>query len=61
MRLWNSLFFSIGVNEPPTWKRGCFRGYRGFGGIYDIGLKGAFRGYIGLLLNAPYKRDSMMG
>jgi hypothetical protein len=24
-------------------------------------LKGAFMGYIGLLLNAPYKIDSMMG
>jgi hypothetical protein len=29
-------------------------------GIYDIGLKRAFMGYIGLLLNAPYKIDSMM-
>jgi hypothetical protein len=29
-------------------------------GIYDIGLKGAYMGYIGLLLNAPYKIDSMM-
>jgi hypothetical protein len=29
-------------------------------GIYDIGLKWAFMGYIGLLLNAPYKIDSMV-
>jgi hypothetical protein len=40
-------------------------GNQGFGGdyrgIYDMGLKGAFMGYRGLLLNAPYKRDSMMG
>jgi hypothetical protein len=26
-------------------------------GIYDIGLKRGFMGYIGLLLNAPYKID----
>jgi hypothetical protein len=38
-------------------KKGLFWGYRG---IYDIGLKGAFMGYVGLLLNAPYKIDSMM-
>jgi hypothetical protein len=25
-------------------------------GIYDIGFKRGFMGYIGLLLNAPYKR-----
>jgi hypothetical protein len=30
-------------------------------GIYDIGLKGAFMGYIGLLLNDPYKRDRIDG
>jgi hypothetical protein len=30
-------------------------------GIYDTGLKRGFMGYIGLLLNAPYKIDSMMG
>jgi hypothetical protein len=29
-------------------------------GIYDIGLKRAFMGYVGLLLNAPYKIDSMV-
>jgi hypothetical protein len=29
-------------------------------GIYDTGFKGAFMGYIGLLLNAPYKIDSMV-
>jgi hypothetical protein len=30
-------------------------------GIYDIGFKRGFMGYVGLLLNAPYKIDSMMG
>jgi hypothetical protein len=30
-------------------------------GIYDIGLKGAFMGYRGLLLNDPYKRDRIDG
>jgi hypothetical protein len=29
-------------------------------GIYDVGLKRGFMGYIGLLLNAPYKIDSMV-
>jgi hypothetical protein len=29
-------------------------------GIYDIGFKRGFMGYIGLLLNAPYKIDSMV-
>jgi hypothetical protein len=28
--------------------------------MYDRGLKEALDGYIGLLLNAPYKIDSMM-
>jgi hypothetical protein len=37
------------------------RGGAIIGGIYDIGLKGALEGYIGLLLNAPYKIDRMMG
>jgi hypothetical protein len=37
------------------------RGGGDYRGIYDIGLKGALEGYIGLLLNAPYKRDRMMG
>jgi hypothetical protein len=29
-------------------------------GIYDTGFKRGFMGYIGLLLNAPYKIDSMV-
>jgi hypothetical protein len=37
------------------------RGGGDYRGIYDIGLKGAFMGYIGLLLNDPYKIDRMMG
>jgi hypothetical protein len=37
-----------------------YQGGGDYRGIYDIGLKGAL-GYIGLLLNAPYKIDSMMG
>jgi hypothetical protein len=38
-----------------------YQGGGDYRGIYDIGLKGALEGYIGLLLNAPYKRDRMMG
>jgi hypothetical protein len=38
-----------------------YQGGGDYRGIYDIGLKGALEGYIGLLLNAPYKIDSMMG
>jgi hypothetical protein len=37
-----------------------YQGGGDYRGIYDIGLKGAFMGYIGLLLNAPYKIDSMV-
>jgi hypothetical protein len=29
-------------------------------GIYDTGFKRGFMGYIGLLLNAPYKIDSIV-
>jgi hypothetical protein len=36
------------------------RGGGDYRGIYDIGLKGALEGYIGLLLNAPYKIDRLM-
>jgi hypothetical protein len=36
------------------------RGEAIIGGIYDIGFKRGFMGYIGLLLNAPYKIDSMV-
>jgi hypothetical protein len=32
------------------------RGRSDYRGIYDIGLKRAFMGYRGLLLNAPYKK-----
>jgi hypothetical protein len=35
----------------------CNQVYRG---IYDIGFKRGFMGYRGLLLNAPYKIDSMV-
>jgi hypothetical protein len=39
-----------------------YQGGGDYRGIYDTGFKrGAFMGYIGLLLNAPYKIDSMMG
>jgi hypothetical protein len=38
-----------------------YQGGGDYRGIYDIGLKGALEGYIGLLLNDPYKIDSMMG
>jgi hypothetical protein len=38
-----------------------YQGGGDYRGIYDTGLKRGFMGYIGLLLNAPYKRDSMMG
>jgi hypothetical protein len=37
-----------------------YQGRGDYRGIYDTGLKGAFMGYIGLLLNAPYKIDSMV-
>jgi hypothetical protein len=37
-----------------------YQGGGDYRGIYDIGLKRGFMGYIGLLLNAPYKRDSMV-
>jgi hypothetical protein len=37
-----------------------YQGGGDYRGIYDIGLKRAFMGYIGLLLNAPYKIDSMV-
>jgi hypothetical protein len=37
------------------------RGGGDYRGIYDIGLKRGFMGYIGLLLNDPYKIDRMMG
>jgi hypothetical protein len=33
---------------------------RVLGYLENTGLKGAFMGYIGLLLNAPYKIDSMV-
>jgi hypothetical protein len=36
------------------------RGGGDYRGIYDIGFKRGFMGYIGLLLNAPYKIDSMV-
>jgi hypothetical protein len=39
--------------------------YQGGGAIIGVlmiqALKGAFMGYIGLLLNDPYNRDRMMG
>jgi hypothetical protein len=37
-----------------------YQGGGDYRGIYDTGLKGGFMGYIGLLLNAPYKIDSMV-
>jgi uncharacterized membrane protein len=37
-----------------------YQGGGDYRGIYDTGLKGALEGYIGLLLNAPYKIDSMV-
>jgi hypothetical protein len=37
-----------------------FQGGGDYRGIYDIGFKRGFMGYIGLLLNAPYKIDSMV-
>jgi hypothetical protein len=37
------------------------RGGGNYRGIYDVGLKGAFMGYRGLLLNDPYKRDRIDG
>jgi hypothetical protein len=36
------------------------RGGGDYRGIYDIGFKRGFMGYRGLLLNAPYKIDSMV-
>jgi hypothetical protein len=36
------------------------RGGGDYRGIYDIGFKRGFMGYIGLLLNAPYKIDRMV-
>jgi hypothetical protein len=36
------------------------RGGAIIGGIYDTGLKRGFMGYIGLLLNAPYKIDRLI-
>jgi hypothetical protein len=37
-----------------------YQGGGDYRGIYDIGFKGALWGYTGLLLNAPYKIDSMV-
>jgi hypothetical protein len=37
------------------------RGGGDYRGIYDTGFKRGFMGYIGLLFNAPYKIDSMVG
>jgi hypothetical protein len=37
------------------------RGGAIIGGTYDIGFKRGFMGYIGLLLNDPYKRDRIDG
>jgi hypothetical protein len=37
------------------------RGGGDYRGIYDTGLKRGFMGYIGLLLNDPYKRDRIDG
>jgi hypothetical protein len=37
-----------------------YQGGGDYRGIYDIGFKRGFMGYIGLLLNAPYKIDSMV-
>jgi hypothetical protein len=37
-----------------------YQGGGDYRGIYDRGLKRGFMGYIGLLLNAPYKIDSMV-
>jgi hypothetical protein len=38
-----------------------YQGGGDYRGIYEIGLKGAFMGYRGLLLNDPYKRDRIDG
>jgi hypothetical protein len=38
-----------------------YQGGGDYRSIYDIGFKRGFMGYIGLLLNAPYKIDRMMG
>jgi hypothetical protein len=37
-----------------------YQGGGDYRGIYDTGLKRGFMGYMGLLLNAPYKIDSMV-
>jgi hypothetical protein len=38
-----------------------YQGGGDYRGIYDTGFKRGFMGYIGLLLNAPYKRDRIDG
>jgi hypothetical protein len=38
-----------------------YQGGGDYRGVYDIGFKRGFMGYIGLLLSAPYKIDRMMG
>jgi hypothetical protein len=38
-----------------------YQGGGDYRGIYDIGFKKGFMGYIGLLLNDPYKRDRIDG
>jgi hypothetical protein len=57
------ILFMLWLYEPGGQKGGVrlkIGVTRIFGGIYDMGLKRAFMGYIGLLLNAPYKIDSMV-
>jgi hypothetical protein len=38
-----------------------YQGGGDYRGVYDIGFKRGFMGYIGLLLNDPYKRDRIDG
>jgi hypothetical protein len=45
--------------HPPLYPI-SYQGGGDYRGTYDTGLKGALEGYIGLLLNAPYKIDSMV-
>jgi hypothetical protein len=52
---------SISSSSSPLSILSPIRGGAIIGGIYDIGLKGAFMGYRGLLLNDPYKRDRIDG
>jgi hypothetical protein len=52
------------TNIIPILIPSYYLSYQGGGdyrGTYDIGFKRGFMGYIGLLLNDPYKRDRIDG